>query len=1219
MSYFNEVTKPLHLIEQSAHSAIVELRKSLEIKEASGEDLSIITAENAFSRPSIGFSDDDLWRALAQDLELGPRVTRWALSRLLTYLFGPKVSEASILDYGVFPGVKKGTSIELLGPYPAPGVFTVSEPYVDKVVMTVGLVANQGPFTWICGNFYSNHGYTDANGALTDTSVEFVFNKKRHLYTSKLYSLPRYGRVTVDKCSPYEESFYYKDYDLNSCLLHLKDTDAIEHGHRKWTAIRGTTLAEYTEKNSTSILVKDGTVFPGADEAPLITVAPVCNVYILNVAAPIVPTTPYLVSAIAYPSIEIATLPALPPGSYPVNNVHYIVVNTGAPSKGIWKSKTGVIIDSTHLIDASTDIIGKLVNPTYFEVVINRGGPTEETVFVKEQRDNILDLNVDSAVDPKLDKSNLYFDHVEGETVELFDVAAITQADDLAGTIVAKIDATNYTATLTFQGNAEGGSAKFIESEIIILTSANVANIGIRRKIIAYPAANQFTFDSAFPADLVGGDTFKLYKRYVGGIDNKLYMVDTSGFPLAGFTIVIDKGLISEETLWVDNSTSNILTILYNEDGNAFLKNDHDFFMIVEPAQLYVEGCSWEIYETQPNEVIVEIPEDCLKDKNLGAKTYLHGEVPYITVKTITMPYASAQNATKLRVLYTDYLNAIESYALNTDKNPLFSTNCPFVRFKVASAIEQWNMFTTVADSYQIGFKELDTPASSNGSVILHGVEETVVPLASHAFVYGHPFATNDWVWLRSSDSASNLVIQIALAIEWSADVQELFFNTSGLSDTYRYGDYITKVYKDGASYYVDVNLAHPADAAIAPFDILTPTFSIPAYQQEGIFDGPVTEQYLEKGDLYSGALGIEKGDFYTWPGGYLWEEWGTQLAFAKEFPNSFVRMGMGVDPAAPDAYFRLPGKQNIVGDLPSGSTQLAVTGSLWPVAGQWPFSVIVDQGNATQETLEVGGVILVGANTTLVLSGTSHTQYLHVDGTSVDLYIEKIKLTQAPSESPGSFVADFGFDAGAETTQQVFIKGTGAVVAGVLTDTTHTFDPAVLVGCRIVVTPAAAPLIADYKTQRTITFATPTTLTIWSAPGNDTYTYIVSGKYIQTDVGKEWFQTKLIGGYQSSVGVLHYPTGEGLEQEEILYTKPQIGTYVLFDEDDHTSQSAHSAQTLTILSNGLKSPKVNGASFPVHVYASYLEVLISLMNIYMFDTIKPLNTTIKIEEINNV
>ncbi|MHA2068696.1 MAG: hypothetical protein ACXABY_30400, partial [Candidatus Thorarchaeota archaeon] len=85
-------------------SVIQEMRDQLFLDRADGEFLTVISSNLGINRPNFGFANDDLWRAIVRRLALDTKQIETCFRDLLTLIFGPQVTVATVLEQNVAVG-----------------------------------------------------------------------------------------------------------------------------------------------------------------------------------------------------------------------------------------------------------------------------------------------------------------------------------------------------------------------------------------------------------------------------------------------------------------------------------------------------------------------------------------------------------------------------------------------------------------------------------------------------------------------------------------------------------------------------------------------------------------------------------------------------------------------------------------------------------------------------------------------------------------------------------------------------------------------------------------------------------------------------------------------------------------------------------------------------------------------------------------------------------
>jgi hypothetical protein len=144
------------------------------------------------------------------------------------------------------------------------------------------------------------------------------------------------------------------------------------------------------------------------------------------------------------------------------------------------------------------------------------------------------------------------------------------------------------------------------------------------------------------------GDTYRIIKRYSAGNDDILYLDDTRGFPAADFTVIVDRGTEQEERIFISandiTTTPNTLTVSpLNTGSPSAVSQNHGSSFVVEPAQVLIEGCDWDIIETRATgEYTIAASPLCTPPVSLEDSMFLHAA---IDLTKITGPgaYETAQ------------------------------------------------------------------------------------------------------------------------------------------------------------------------------------------------------------------------------------------------------------------------------------------------------------------------------------------------------------------------------------------------------------------------------------------------------------------------------------------------------------------------------------------------------------------------------------------------
>lgn len=127
----------------------------------------------------------------------------------------------------------------------------------------------------------------------------------------------------------------------------------------------------------------------------------------------------------------------------------------------------------------------------------------------------------------------------------------------------------------------------------------------------------------------------------------ELNLTDSSIFPKADFTVIVERGTDREETFWISENditgatsgTANTLIIDGTQQATApsVTAYEHASTSIVEPAQFQLKACSWRIIETRATgEVLLVIARGCLPTPDAFQHAYLHEEIEPVDVAAQT-------------------------------------------------------------------------------------------------------------------------------------------------------------------------------------------------------------------------------------------------------------------------------------------------------------------------------------------------------------------------------------------------------------------------------------------------------------------------------------------------------------------------------------------------------------------------------------------------------
>lgn len=650
-------------------SAMRSLYENIMLDTASGEQLTDLGIDLGVPRPPALFSVDDLWRASVRVVAYGRKHTRSAVVNLIELILGPRVSQVTTLSRTVYEQIAKGNTLTIDPPSPNAGNYSVSE------ILTHHLIFPAGTFTvpdlnvsyTIEGtnSFYGNIiALPDGRQALVDTTVMFVNTHLHDFITALNSKIPQYGTVIFDKnaVTPHvEQSFTYGYYDNNlSGILKLDSLGSSSSVTRnKSVRMRSSLLNLSVNSGALSIQIQDSTNFP-TSPALVETIQVGDSVTILTVP-PVTPAPAANITAVSTHEITIGGGGLPVPGAPLTAEFKYIITSPGSTElnggRGHFLSKKGKILSATRLVDYTVDFL-KLLKPYVagvrepFNVVINRGHSNEETVEVLSRVGTTLNLVLDP--NNALNQTSiLKFDHSKGETVEVvtkesYSTGAyypLTVAGVTVGTVSAGSTMTNIRDLVNTPFVTANGSATYGDELEIVTTVATGPAVGETRTIIAAPAANNVNVSPAFTGLTTVGCTYRVRKLYkpwlspfpaISNEDRFLYLADTSMFPAANFSVILDRGNTQEEVVWIDQNTlaTNTLRIANSDLGTAavpvtYLSKSHNFGVVVEPAQVLVEACNWDIMETRATgEFTLAIEDACVPAVDVKDAWFLHEKTP---------------------------------------------------------------------------------------------------------------------------------------------------------------------------------------------------------------------------------------------------------------------------------------------------------------------------------------------------------------------------------------------------------------------------------------------------------------------------------------------------------------------------------------------------------------------------------------------------------------
>ena len=657
-------------------SSMRSLYENVMLETAVADRLTQFGIDLGMARPPILFSSDDRWRAVVRVLAYSRKHTRNVVASFMELLIGPKVSQVTTLDRTNYAQIGKTNPLTIPAPSPNAGVYLVSEILTHHLIFPAGTFPSvpESDVTYSIRGTASTYGniiaLADGRHALVDTTVMFV-NTHPLDYLSKINTLiPQNGTLIFDKNSPppatTEASYDYGFYDkYSSGFIKLDSSLAVPTTTRnRYTQIRSTVLNASVQTGALTIDLLDPANFPPSPA--LVDQIQVGDwITILNV--PVV--GPLLITGITGNHELVIGGGGLPVPGAPASAEFSYTINAGvgtselSGNRGHFFSKKGKIYSATKIVDVTKNFVSDVKPYTEgssepFSIIINRGEDSEEKIEVLSLAGNTIQLPLDPN-DLLGATSLLKFNHSKGEPVEVFyedkfstgSYFPLTVAGATVGTAgVGSTDLVLIDLAATFV--AENASLSYgDEVELVTVPAGSLNTVGERRTIITFTGATQVAVSPAFQ-DTMLGCTYRIRKLYKAAIDpivpdplnadGSLYLADTSMFPEANFSVIIDRGNSQEEVLWIsaNDLVLNQLTIGNSDHGTVataypyFFKN-HNFGAVVEPAQILIESCKWEVIETRATgEYTIAMDDSCIDSPKITDGWYLHEKTPHHLVDT---------------------------------------------------------------------------------------------------------------------------------------------------------------------------------------------------------------------------------------------------------------------------------------------------------------------------------------------------------------------------------------------------------------------------------------------------------------------------------------------------------------------------------------------------------------------------------------------------------
>ena len=697
---------PLHLaaLTQEEGSALRFIYESTLVDHAQDLYLNFISADAGLDRPPVFFGNDDQWRAILRALGFNTRHTRLAIKEAFEPILGPMTTQVAVLDRTTYASIDPGDRLVITSGLNAGNYATLAmEVLLDRLIFpagTFGTAPDPNPCSY---NIRGTEGVLSATiivdefsrEILVDDSVMFINTHDKDYLTKVNNKFVQFGEIQIDKASPntfqfvdpqnigffitfpIEKTFEMDFYDrLNTGIMKVSERPAATRN--KYMPVRSTTLAVSSLTGALTLTVKDGSVFPAAAVPTPVINAGVTNLIVTTGAA----AGTYLIAATSANTLTIDPATPLPLGG-PLESLHYFI-NAGAP--GSFVSFEGRITNATTFFDASKNF-DALADTQRFSVLINRGELNEEVFEIESRAANVLTLITDSDSAPGNPQSLIKFDHLKNESIELANLSysstgsyfILDAGGNTVGTAVGistDIILEDLTATFlnTLTPVLDGGHpADNLGDGVEIITDPLGLNTGLRRSILTFSGPTALRVDPPFPSTMLGC-TYRIIKRYRTTTpisDNILYLEDTSGFPLANFPVVLDRGEENEEIVYIITNDVNLntLTISNNETGTVLVPvpqvaTTHDFGMSVEAAQVLLPGCEWYIIETQATgEFTIATKDECVPPINTAWK--LHQDFPIeksqYPAADVTVDIETGDTTITLNNILTDFHNPLEN------------------------------------------------------------------------------------------------------------------------------------------------------------------------------------------------------------------------------------------------------------------------------------------------------------------------------------------------------------------------------------------------------------------------------------------------------------------------------------------------------------------------------------------------------------------------------
>jgi len=1185
-------------------------------------------------------------------------------------LLHPMLSQATILNREIVRNIIIGNTLHVqsgpnIGATPLVAGVTAHE--LIFPAGTFGTVPDAGPVTYsvgigpppIVGGTAGIHGRiyvaTDGTERFLDPTLSFINIHSEDLLTQVNQIFPQFGEVIFEKNSPIEETKRMAFYDyLQSGLMKLKEGTQpdLTFTHPKYQPIRSSPLLLAAAKGALTLDLVSSANFP-ANLAPTPVIVTVTDsVDILQG----VNAGNYQITAVEAHRITVdsGVLPLLTVTGKDAGNNYKITPGgiTPAGAKGTIFGAGGVVsaftdglinfavfrdddVDFTTTVDPNTT----LPLSTGYSVRINRGELTEEVIQVESLGVGAqLNLFVDPG-DITGQTSLLKFAHSENELVEI-------EGLNYSANSTYFTTSTVTAPTVAPAGVVTDGTAAFLAtllngtSDVEFLTGDNK---GLRRTITGVGGPTVVNVDP-FPNAIGIGDEYRIIKRYAAGIDDVLYLDDTTGLPATNFTVIVDRGTEHEEVLYISANditvTPNTLTISNNDIGTAFCAEDHGSSFAVEAAQVLMLSCDWDIIETRATgEYTIAASAECVPQIDLSS-FFLHADVDLSKIGTVAHPAAGiAPGATEFTINLTganSFASALENVG---DQNGILNRALKFdngVSVEEVFAIRQKN-FTTIGhydvlleiynEFIPVGTTVLPVKDASQFEGLGTGLisieidrnnPDPLIPETRVIALEGVDLANNNITITVGTGQTHNAGASIELTIP-TILITDMFVNAFAVPAA------------------TDINLLY-LDTIYRlkdPYNLGTFT-EVP---QGNLIESPPNASYL--------PITTTQDKKSIFPGSYVYNLPDADYPINDQPSSIKTTLASSYNGLDPTAIFKIPLTQEIIGsdiggaitlgdDVGPGVSEILVAdGRLFPEPIQNPFFIVLDHGFANEEIIQCVGKIdypihlapfnpaypfafILQVDPTEVIKFDHYSRKYTVpqvfDISKVDLQVSKLVMNSvAGFGDDGGIFIDYGFNDNDTLLYNVNIDGQATSVLGAgakIEDDTQTFqqyyafspipgaadpaaasDPNALVGAFIKIT--AGTGVGQVREIATVNSNILLTMTVvWTTPPDVTSTYTIYG-YIKVDNSEVGTNLTHVGGVINNAGgtTIVHPAREGGITQEYVKFSSKTGTILTLVQPT-VFKKAHPRNTQVILGTGTVGPKTDGSSYQPFLYADFLTAL---------------------------